>query len=92
MANFPVAECVTLLLLLFPIMFCLICLKDFAVETVLAIYHFVLQFLARCQRALYWSLCLMLFMFALAFIKSITENINSMAESRSSHRRDYYSY
>lgn len=92
MANSPVAECVKLLLLLFPIMFCLICLKDFAVKIVLTIYDFVLEFLARCQRAVYWSLCLMLFMFTLAFINSITENIDSMAESRSAHRGGYYRY
>ncbi|KAG5749706.1 hypothetical protein H9Q69_011100 [Fusarium xylarioides] len=92
MANSTVSEFVNLLLVLFSIMFCCVCLKDFVMKTASDVYNYVVQFLARCQRALYWSLWLMLFMFILASIKVLTEDMNNIPQSKRAHPGGYYGY
>ncbi|SCV40227.1 uncharacterized protein FFB14_07425 [Fusarium fujikuroi] len=87
MANSTLSGFVSLLLLLFPIMFCCVCLKDFVMKIASTIYNLVVQFLARCRQALYWSLCLTLFVFSLALLKVLAEDMNNITK-----RGNYYRY
>ncbi|KAH7232366.1 uncharacterized protein BKA55DRAFT_544700 [Fusarium redolens] len=80
------------LVLLFPIMFCFTYIKDLAAETATAAYNDVLQFFARCRRAMYWSLYLMLFLFTLACVKVFTDSMNAMFDGEKPSRGAYYNY
>ncbi|KAI7771108.1 hypothetical protein LZL87_013907 [Fusarium oxysporum] len=80
MADSTMSEIITSFLLVIPVMFCFICLVDFVVETVWAVYNDVLQFFTRCRRAMVWSMNLMLFILTVAFVKVFAETMKDLIE------------
>ncbi|TVY73789.1 hypothetical protein Focb16_v004448 [Fusarium oxysporum f. sp. cubense] len=80
------------LLILFPITLFLIYLKDLAVETVLAAYNAMVQFLENCQRAMAWSLCFMLFIFTFAGVNVFFDSMKAVLEGEETPRHVYYNY
>ncbi|RKL01282.1 hypothetical protein BFJ68_g12371 [Fusarium oxysporum] len=80
------------LLILFPIMFFLIYLKDLAVETVLAAYNAMVQFLENCRRAMAWSLYFMLSIFTFACVNAFFDSMKAVLEGEKTPRHVYYNY
>ncbi|EXK35703.1 hypothetical protein FOMG_08912 [Fusarium oxysporum f. sp. melonis 26406] len=92
MAESTMDAIVGALLILFPIMLFLIYLKDLAVETVLAAYNAMVQFLENCRRAMAWSLYFMLFIFTFACVNVFFDNMKAVLEGEKTPRHVYYNY
>lgn len=80
------------LLILFPIMFFLVYLKNLAVETVLAAYNAMVQFLEKCRRAMAWSLYFMLFIFTFACVNVFFGSMKAVLDGEKIPRHVYYNY
>ncbi|EXA35209.1 hypothetical protein NW760_010605 [Fusarium oxysporum] len=92
MAESTMDAIVDSLLILFPIMFFLIYLKDLAVETVLATCNAMVQFLENCRRAMAWSLYFMLFIFTFACVNVFFSSMKAVLDGEKTPRHVYYNY